>query len=261
MKPLIFVSENIYKELKKQLAKIGRVITVAATEKCYQAVASHPDIQICAAFGKLLVDADAYGAMLGSDKNIAARDELKQLEKKGMLLPVVSKLGRSYPDSVIFNGKFTGGYWIHHLEHSHHDILKMADDMGVKKIHVNQGYTGCSLVMVGPESGVTADKGVHKTLTGGGFDVLLIERGHILLPGLKYGFIGGCAGLYQGRLYVNGDLSTHLTVAPLGNSSPKTVWNVLKFPVCLFWISVPLFFLMRKLMMMRFRKVMVMIWT
>jgi len=91
-------------------------------------------------------------------------------------------------------------------------------------VDVPQGYTRCCCLPVDDTSFITSDRGIEKALTAAGADVLLIEKGHIELPGFEYGFIGGCAGHvimppgdtsydYNGHMVptilFNGDLSKH----------------------------------------------------
>ena len=60
---------------------------------------------------------------------------------------------------------------------------------------------------------ITSDAGIAKTLADHDTDVLLINPGHIHLPGFDYGVIGGTGGglPLSGRrlLVVNGNIETH----------------------------------------------------
>ena len=88
-------------------------------------------------------------------------------------------------------------------------------------VDVPQGYSRCCCLPVDDTSFITSDRGIEKALTAAGADVLLIEKGHIELPGFDYGFIGGCAGhimvpsnddsCYGERqaILFNGDISSH----------------------------------------------------
>ena len=64
---------------------------------------------------------------------------------------------------------------------------------GIKKISVNQGYTGCSTITVTEDAYITDDAGIYRTLSNNRIDCLLIPKGDILLPGYNYGFIGGAS--------------------------------------------------------------------
>jgi hypothetical protein len=63
---------------------------------------------------------------------------------------------------------------------------------------------------VNEKSGITSDEGIFRTLSGQGFDILLIRPGHIRLPGMDYGFIGGATGLIsKHEMVVAGSLNLH----------------------------------------------------
>lgn len=76
-------------------------------------------------------------------------------------------------------------------------------------INVKQGYAKCNICPVADNAVITEDEGIFKALSNY-MDVLLIEKGHIALPGYDYGFIGGATGLTGDKtLYFNGDVSRH----------------------------------------------------
>ncbi len=75
---------------------------------------------------------------------------------------------------------------------------------------VKQGYTRCSVAMIGQRAAVTADSGIARALRQDGIDVLVIRPGHIRLPGYDCGFIGGAGGsLGKGRYAFFGDPLSH----------------------------------------------------
>lgn len=75
--------------------------------------------------------------------------------------------------------------------------------------HVKQGYPACTVLKLSDEAVITADRGLAKIFAEDGIRVTLIEDGGIDLPPYPYGFIGGCAGVYGGKVYFNGDVSLH----------------------------------------------------
>ena len=82
-----------------------------------------------------------------------------------------------------------------------------------QKVHVPQGYSRCCCLPVDDNSFITSDAGIAKALSACNAHVLFIQKGHILLPGFDYGFIGGCAGHFsidgKRTIIFNGDLSSH----------------------------------------------------
>ena len=150
-------------------------------------------------------------------------------ENAGLFIGDSDKLGRRYPDNIIYNGVCTSDFFIHSAPHTSPDLVMAVmtwraglccceNDLAF--INVKQGYTRCSCLPVDDRSFITSDRGIARALSLCDCDVLLIEPGHISLPGYNYGFIGGCGGAVfecsssEGRfrqkaIVFNGDLSAH----------------------------------------------------
>ena len=79
----------------------------------------------------------------------------------------------------------------------------------LEKLKVNQGYCRCSVCILNERAFITDDESIYKR-TKDIFDVLLIEKGDILLDGKPYGFIGGAsAKLSKNEVTFFGSLSCH----------------------------------------------------
>lgn len=124
--------------------------------------------------------------------------------------------GPSYPENIGFNGVRLGSYFIHNLRYTAPEVRAEAERLGLTPVNVKQGYTKCSLVVV--ESGcsrqkrpavITADRGIAKVLAPLPIDMLLIEEGHVRLPGFPYGFLGGASGAIGTDLLFHGNLNLH----------------------------------------------------
>lgn len=147
------------------------------------AISCHPDVFFC----RLGIGADA--------PLISAQDD---------------ELGSGYPAEAAFNAACTDRYFIHNLKVTNPRLLAAAGNAGMELIHVPQGYTKCSTVIVDEQSIITYDRGIAKACSDvSGLDVLLITPGHVLLPGYDTGFIGGCSGRIGSEVIFNGDLSAH----------------------------------------------------
>jgi len=121
----------------------------------------------------------------------------------------ISLLTPKYPGDAIYNGCSTGKYFIHNTKITHPDLLSAAKSTGHTIIHVPQGYARCTILPVNENSIITSDAGTARILEKSGLNVLLIEQGHILLEGFKYGFIGGCGGRVGDTVIFHGNLSNH----------------------------------------------------
>lgn len=137
-------------------------------------------------------------------------------ESSHIFMGNTKSLGKKYPDDIIYNAVCTGKFFIHNLKFTDIHLLNAVQERYGKDIcyvNVKQGYTRCSCLPVNETAFITSDQGISSALRNHGADVLLIESGHISLPGFDYGFIGGCGGniIISGRhtVIINGDITSH----------------------------------------------------
>lgn len=122
-----------------------------------------------------------------------------------------TKLEKKYPKDIPYNVAKVGKHILHYVKYMD-PIVKM--ELELRKynfINVKQGYTKCSILPLGDDSIITADRGIAKEINESSIDVLLIEDGHIELSGFDTGFIGGACGVIQekGIVLFNGDITLH----------------------------------------------------
>ena len=134
-------------------------------------------------------------------------------DKARLFMGHTEKLGESYPENIIYNAVCTSGFFIHNLRYTDPALLSQAMKTAAQKVHVTQGYSRCCCLPVDDNSFITSDAGIAKALSVRDAHVLFIQKGHILLPGFDYGFIGGCAGhlTIDGKrtIIFNGNLNSH----------------------------------------------------
>lgn len=175
----VYISRDADHIIKKYLLDAGHnVVEVCPAAELEPAISSHPDVYMCR-----LRDSVYHGESF--------------------------LLNDNYPANAIFNGCSTGKYFIHNLRYTAPELLKAVRKEGQTEIHVAQGYAKCSCVVVDEDSIITADRGIWKAAARAGVDVLLIERGQVILPGYPYGFIGGASGKVGNTIIFNGDITRH----------------------------------------------------
>ena len=115
-----------------------------------------------------------------------------------------------YPEDVLLNAVFLGDKLICCKKYVHTDILEYAEQNKINTINVNQGYTKCNICIVNDNSIITEDFGIAKKLTENNFEVLLLEKHFVNLPGYQYGFIGGASGkISSDKIAFYGDIKKH----------------------------------------------------
>lgn len=191
------VDYRISEEEKSNLKQLGCEVLVCPPSKLlYDAICGHPDV--------LLHIIDNENIMVHKDMNV---EFVKLLKKLGFDVSFSrNNLNSLYPYDVILNAVNLSHLFIHNINYTDPNLLKMTNNK--KFINVKQGYTKCSTAIVSEEAIMTSDKNIAKALFKENIDVLLLPPGDILLPGLDYGFIGGCCGLLDDKsLAFYGDLN------------------------------------------------------
>lgn len=195
----VFIANNAYPVLIEQLSSLYKVILTPETDALYEGIRNHTDLHVHCLCGRLLIS-----------KEIAPYLE-KQLEEGQYIYTVISKaLGNKYPDTVLLNAITTDRYIIHNSTATSRSLILEANALGLKPIHIKQGYARCLTLPLTNDVLITSDKGVYKTLAAyEDLTVHLIDNGPVTLAGHPNGFFAGTAGVIGGTLYVNGDLNTH----------------------------------------------------
>ena len=77
------------------------------------------------------------------------------------------------------------------------------EEAGIEFIHVNQGYTKCSISTVSENKALTSDFLIHEKLISYNIDCMYINPEIVYLEGYDYGFIGGCTGLINEKIFLS----------------------------------------------------------
>lgn len=185
------------KEEILNLKKLGcEVLVCPPSSILYEAVCGHPDM--------LLHIVNSKNIIVQKDMDTGFIDTLKNLQLH--ITFSENNLGSTYPYDIILNSVNLPNLFIHNIKYTDPKLLEMVNDK--KIINVKQGYTKCSTAIVSQNAAMTSDTTIANVLSRENIDVLLLPSGDILLPGLNYGFIGGCCGLLDKKLLAfYGDLN------------------------------------------------------
>ena len=219
---LIIIDQKISASAKEILSSYGVLMELQTENITYPAISGHPDIFFCQAPGKLFVAPNLPQKYF---------DQLKEHQVDFITgeLPV----GPEYPASARYNAVATENYLIHNFRHTDFTITRALEDHQL--IHVDQGYCRCNLLPLKEDHFITSDMGIFKVLKGlhpkgtpsqrdsipKGLQpegtpalitfpkVLHVSPESILLPGFAHGFFGGCCGIREDKVFINGSLSFH----------------------------------------------------
>ena len=193
----ILVAGNLDTEYINALEKHGFNLSYTVeNENLMDGLRYHPDMQIARYKDKLICDPHMYTAYLKCFKKDFTQ-----------LLPGNVKTKCTYPYDIAYNIKAVGEWVFHNYKYTDSVLTGFIDEN--KRIHVSQGYSGCSICRVSENAIITADKGIHKSALENNINSLLIKPGYIELKGFDYGFIGGASFNYGTKLYLFGDIKSH----------------------------------------------------
>ena len=139
----------------------------------------------------------------------AFTDLCERLPQGTKMLFVDEVPGSEYPYDAILNMLQIGKRLYAKSDTASKSILELAQNLGLDIRHTKQGYPACTVLKLNGEAVITADRGLAKLLKEDGIRVTLIEDGGINLSPYPYGFIGGSAGVFERRVYFNGEIDLH----------------------------------------------------
>jgi len=183
-------SEEILNYLKK--LNIGPIKSIKCNE-LHEPVAGHPDMVIFPIDFKTFVAApnvyDYYRNVLGS---------------LGIKVIKGGKtLSRNYPEDIAYNVARIGRYALHNTKHTDQVLKYYLEEAGIQFINVNQGYTKCSIAPVSDNKALTSDFLIHEKLISYNIDCMYIDPKVVYLKGYNNGFIGGCTGLINEKIFLS----------------------------------------------------------
>ncbi len=182
----------------KELNRLGiETVKIPCNPNLPLPINSHADLQLLHV---------GNNNVISQDKHLFAGE----LQRKINLIQIGAEVGNKYPNDVRLNCAFIGNKLICNTKTVAYEILDLAERNALTVIHVNQGYTKCSICVVDENSIITDDESVF-TAAGNFFnDVLFVSKGSISLKGYNYGFIGGCCGkIDKNKIAFNGRIESH----------------------------------------------------
>lgn len=183
---------------KEKLAVFGGLLELETSGITYPAISGHPDIFFCQTPAGLMVAPNL------PEEYFSLLDRHMIKYRKGE-----TAVGKAYPKTAPYNAVVTSKYIIHNLKLTDPQLLKACE--GLTAIHVNQGYTRCSLLALSENQFITSDTGIRNTLLGQGFSCHFFPPEEIKLEGFSNGFLGGACGIWDQKLFVCGSLRHHST--------------------------------------------------
>ena len=200
----VIVDERISKKCERALRIRGfEPILLPQDPSLGDAVCSHPDTVLFKLENEIFTTADYC------DGAAYVFSDLREYAPHIKINFTADVRGKHYPEDCKMNALIMGKRIFAKTDTLSEAIVRAAKEKGYELIHTMQGYPACTVLPLGENDAITADRGMASVLSKNGIGVTLIREGHISLPPHEYGFIGGASGVFDGRVYFFGDLGTH----------------------------------------------------
>ena len=219
-KATVAVSKNAVKVISALKKTNTEVFEIPENQKLEPSVSSHADCNILQ-LDRYTFITDKTAALLLSElfenNNIVNYLTIGWENEKNIFSDnsekvniIVEEISSPYPDEVRINVKKTEKAIVCNTKYVSEMIKAYAENYEIDLIHSNQGYVGCSSVLITDNAVMTDDESVYSAFCRIGFDCLMLSKGQIKLSGHSYGFIGGACGFIDKNLLAfTGSLSTH----------------------------------------------------
>ena len=203
---IAIVDSRISPEEERRLLILGyRVLTLPPFSRLSSAVASHVDMLLT----KIGDDYISY-ADYCEEASYVFTDLSLLLRGSGAVFSFTAdEAGSEYPNDCRLNALRMGNKLFCRTESASEYLIAAAKRSRLEIVSVKQGYPACTVLKLSDTDAITADRGMAKVLTSHGIKVTLIENGSIALPPHEYGFIGGAGTVYDGNLYLLGNIELH----------------------------------------------------
>ena len=193
---IIIHDSRLPDEASANLQKHGECLSFYTENITYEAIAGHPDIFICPVDEKVIIA-----------PNIPAVYMDFFLRRKIAFITGKTIVGNRKQNTTSYNAVITDKYVIHNSKFT--DISILEETKSKNFIDVKQGFARCSLMPLKDNNFLVSDKGIVKKLQEKGLNCYYFSPEEIILPGFPYGFIGGCMGAYQNKIFIIGSLKYH----------------------------------------------------
>ena len=193
------VMSTKFESISKAIGELGiKIIPTKSIDKFYSFEKFHADMQV------FHYSNDTAFIL---NESLYLKEELEKYIENVIVIDETAD--EKYPKNVLLNAVSLSDNLICNPKCISDNVSHTIEQKRTYVYRVEQGYTKCSTCIVDRESIITSDKSIYNACKDD-FDVLLIHPGYIELPGISYGFIGGCSFKYNKNILMfTGNINNH----------------------------------------------------
>lgn len=217
---LIIIDSRMRDFEKNKLKELGyELYEIKPNNNLYYEISAHVDIHCCKILNNLIVDNSI------NIPNTTLGDTV---------------LTSKYPNDIPYNVCIVGNKAIHNFKYTNNKILDILEKNNFEKIHINQGYSKCSIAVIDENSVIVTDKKIFEILHSYNINVLLVDENinqNIHLFKNEYfeyssmhGFIGGAFSRIGEYIFISGDLNIIDSENKIRNFIEKKNLKIIDFP-------------------------------
>ena len=142
---MIIVDYRMRKIEKEKLKKMGyKLFEINYNNNLYYEISSHVDIHCCK-IDKFIITSPN----INYPNSIIGNTVLKS----------------NYPFDIAYNVCIINKYAIHNFNYTDSKIIELLENLNYKKIHINQGYSKCSIAVIDENSAIVTDSKIANILS------------------------------------------------------------------------------------------------
>ncbi|MBP3596807.1 MAG: hypothetical protein J6J60_05370 [Clostridia bacterium] len=217
---MIIIDSRMRDFEKNKLKELGyELYEIKPNNNLYYEISAHVDIHCCKILNNLIVDNSI------NIPNTTLGDTV---------------LTSKYPNDIPYNVCIVGNKAIHNFKYTNNKILDILEKNNFEKIHINQGYSKCSIAVIDENSVIVTDKKIFEILHSYNINVLLVDENinqNIHLFKNEYfeyssmhGFIGGAFSRIGEYIFISGDLNIIDSENKIRNFIEKKNLKIIDFP-------------------------------
>jgi hypothetical protein len=206
--PTILVDSRLPKQILEKLTVFGKLLLFNSDGITYNSISCHPDIFVFQSPSQILLAPNTPEKLIS------------ELVNAGIKFTIGNKaVGCSYPSTATYNAFANDSILVYSKKAT--DLSIIENSLSQIKIPVKQGYIRCNMLNITPDCYITSDMGICKALIKNGFECHYFSPEGIFLQGFRHGFLGGCMGYWERKLFISGSLKYY----PQGRQLMKLLVN------------------------------------